>query len=555
MARRIRYIGILTLAIFLAFACSGAKKAAKTVPTEKGPEPAAQAVAQPPSAPAQTPPSPLPVVVPDALNGVPVEEKTDELGREEAAALLEEALTFYQDGQSALERGDLDGALAKLDEAYATILKLKLPPDSPLVEEKNDLRILIAQRIQQAYANRLPAPGRLNGSIPMVDNQWVQKEIQSFQTVERKAFEEAYKRSGLYRAMILDEMRKSGLPEQLSWLPLIESGFKVKALSRARALGLWQFMRSTGYRYGLKQNKYVDERMDPVKATQAAIKYLIELHDLFGDWTTALASYNCGEMRVQNVIRAQRIDYFDNFWDLFQNLPYETARFVPRLIAILQIIADPAKYGFTLPEPEPPLQYETVTVDQPVKLGALSTSLGLDPLMLSYLNPELRNESTPNYEYQLKVPAGYGEKLLAAVPTVPKWIPPDVIFSWHYVRGGDTLGMIARRYRTTVGAIQRLNNMRGTLIYPGQRIKIPGRGGVADGAPAGGSAAASKSSAVETASPAETISYLVKPGDTLFSLARAFNTTVGQIKSDNALADDQLLAGQQLIIKAGKPGS
>ena len=555
MARRIRYIGILALAIFLAFACSGAKKAAKTVPPEKGPETAAKAGVQPPSAPAQPPPSPLPVVVPDALNGVPAEEKTDELGREEAAALLEEALTFYQDGQSALERGDLDGALAKLDEAYATILKIKLPPDSPLVGEKNDLRILIAQRIQQAYANRLPAPGRLNGSIPMVDNQWVQKEIQSFQTVERKAFEEAYKRSGLYRAMILDEMRKSGLPEQLSWLPLIESGFKVKAFSRARALGLWQFMRSTGYRYGLKQNKYVDERMDPVKATQAAIKYLIELHDLFGDWTTALASYNCGEMRVQNVIRAQRIDYFDNFWDLFQNLPYETARFVPRLIATLQIIADPAKYGFTLPEPEPTLQYETVTVDQPVKLGALSTNLGLDPLMLSYLNPELRNESTPNYEYQLKVPVGYGEKLLAAVPTVPKWIPPDVIFSWHYVRSGDTLGMIARRYRTTVGAIQRLNNMRGTLIYPGQRIKIPGRGGVADRAPAGGSAAAAKPAAVETAAPAETITYLVKPGDTLFSLARAFNTTVGQIKSDNGLPDDQLLAGQQLIIKSGKPGS
>jgi len=555
MARRIRYIGILALAIFLAFACSGAKKAAKTVPPEKGPETAAKAGVQPPSPPAQPPPSPLPVVVPDALNGVPAEEKTDELGREEAAALLEEALTFYQDGQSALERGDLDGALAKLDEAYATILKIKLPPDSPLVGEKNDLRILIAQRIQQAYANRLPAPGRLNGSIPMVDNQWVQKEIQSFQTVERKAFEEAYKRSGLYRAMILEEMRKSGLPEQLSWLPLIESGFKVKAFSRARALGLWQFMRSTGYRYGLKQNKYVDERMDPVKATQAAIKYLIELHDLFGDWTTALASYNCGEMRVQNVIRAQRIDYFDNFWDLFQNLPYETARFVPRLIATLQIIADPAKYGFTLPEPEPTLQYETVTVDQPVKLGALSTNLGLDPLMLSYLNPELRNESTPNYEYQLKVPVGYGEKLLAAVPTVPKWIPPDVIFSWHYVRSGDTLGMIARRYRTTVGAIQRLNNMRGTLIYPGQRIKIPGRGGVADRAPAGGSAAAAKPAAVETAAPAETITYLVKPGDTLFSLARAFNTTVGQIKSDNGLPDDQLLAGQQLIIKSGKPGS
>jgi len=459
----------------------------------------------------------------------------------------------YQDGQSALERGDLDGALAKLDEAYAAILGIKLPPDSQLVAEKNDLRILIAQRIQQAYANRLPAPGRLNGSIPMVDNQWVQKEIQSFQTVERKAFEDAYKRSGLFRTMILDEMRKAGLPEQLSWLPLIESGFKVKALSRARALGLWQFMRSTGYRYGLKQDKYVDERMDPVKATQAAIKYLIELHDLFGDWTTALASYNCGEFRVQNVIRAQRIDYFDNFWDLFQNLPYETARFVPRLIAALHILEDPARYGFELPEPEKPLQFETVAVNQPVKLSALSTSLGLDPLMLSYLNPELRNESTPNYEYQLKVPFGYGEKVLAAAPAVPKWIPPDVIFSWHYVRSGDTLGVIARRYRTTVGAIQRLNNMRGTLIYPGQRLKIPGRGGVPERTPAGGSGPPAKPAPGESTSPEETIAYTVRPGDTLFALARAFNTTIERIKSENGLPDDQLNAGQQLVIKAGKP--
>ncbi len=552
MKRIFHLLGTLAVVACLVVACSSGKKAVTTVPVE----PASKAVPQKdqplPETPAETPPSPLPVIDSEAQFAVPGEEKTAEQEREEAASFLEEALTSYQEGQAALERGDLDGALAKLDDAYGAILKVKLPPDSELIGEKNDLRILIAQRIQQAYAHRLPAPGRLNGSIPLVDNQWVQKEIRSFQNAERKAFEDAYKRSGLYRSMILDEMHKAGLPEQLSWLPLIESGFKVKALSRARALGLWQFMRSTGYRYGLKQDKYVDERMDPVKATQAAIRYLTELHDLFGDWTTALASYNCGEMRVQNVIRAQRIDYFDNFWDLFQNLPYETARFVPRLIATLHIIQDPGKYGFRLPEPDPPIQFVTVTVNQPVKLSALSTSLGLDPLLLSYLNPELRNESTPNYEYQLKVPTGYGERVLAALSSVPKWIPPDVIFSWHYVRRGDTLGQIARRYRTTVGAIQRLNNMRGTLIYPGQRIKIPGRAGIADQSPAAGSAAAGRPAPSVKASGAETVSYTVKPGDTLYALARAFNTTVDQIKSDNELADDLLFAGQQLVIRARK---
>ncbi len=260
--------------------------------------------------------------------------------------------------------------------------------------------------------------------------------------------------------MIIEELRKAGLPEHLSWVPIIESGFKVRALSRARALGMWQFIRSTGYRYGLKQDKYVDERMDPVKATRAAIKYLAELHDFFGDWTTALASYNCGELRVQNVIKAQKIDYLDNFWDVFNNLPYETARFVPRIIAVMLIIENPAKYGFTLPTPDPPLAWETVTVGQPVKLASISATLGLDPLILSFLNPELRHDSTPNYDYALKVPVGYGEKVLAALPALPRYIPPDVVYGWHTVKSGDTLGAIARRYRTSTDAIMRLNGIK-----------------------------------------------------------------------------------------------
>ena len=206
---------------------------------------------------------------------------------------------------------------------------MSVPADSPLLQEKNDLRLLIAQRIQKISASRTTLASSVNGSIPLVENQWVAREIKSFQTVERKAFEDSYQRSGLYLDMILEELRKEGLPEQLAWIPLIESAFRPRALSRARALGMWQFIRSTGYRYGLKQDKYVDERMDPVKATRAAIQYMIELHDMFGDWTTAIAAYNCGEGQVQRVIRAQKVDYFDSFWDIFANLPFETARHVP----------------------------------------------------------------------------------------------------------------------------------------------------------------------------------------------------------------------------------
>jgi len=262
------------------------------------------------------------------------------------AMLLEDALSSFQEAQQAWETGDQDSALRYLDEAYSLIARVQLPMDSPLLQEKANLRLLIAQRIQQIYASRLVVAGDNHKTIPLAENRYVNQEIQSFQTRERKEFEDAYRRSGLYRDMILDELRKAGLPEELAWLPMIESWFKVRALSSARALGMWQFISSTGYRFGLKpQDRWVDERMDPIKATQAAIKYLGELHAFFGDWQTALAAYNCGETRVQNVIKTQRVDYLDNFWDLFERLPFQTARFVPRFTAAVLIVKPSGLFG------------------------------------------------------------------------------------------------------------------------------------------------------------------------------------------------------------------
>jgi len=486
--RNISFIAFFTALGLLigSWACSSGRKAAKTTPqtspaakekTAKGKNGAGIKPDTKQSAPPARAAAPLPVLEKDDLDGEaePGKNGAQAPDKEEASALLEEALTAYQEALNALDRGETDPALAKLDEAYGLILKANTPPDSDLCQEKNDLRILIAQRIQQLYASHLKTAAVGNGTIPLVENKWVQDEIRSFQTKERLYFQEAYKRSGLYRPMIVEELRKGGLPEHLSWVPIIESGFKVRALSRARALGMWQFIRSTGYLYGLKQDKYVDERMDPVKATRAAVRYLTELHDFFGDWTTALASYNCGEYRVQNVIKAQKIDYLDNFWDVFNNLPYETARFVPRIIAAMLIIENPAKYGFTLPIPDPSLTWETVTVGQPVKLASISATLGLDPLILSFLNPELRHDSTPNYDYALKVPIGYGEKVLAALPALPRYIPPDVVYGWHTVKSGDTLGAIARRYRTSTDAIMRLNGIKNPRsLQIGRKLKIPG---------------------------------------------------------------------------------
>ncbi len=474
-----RYIVALTVSILIS-SCSRAVK----------PRVEPQPEIQPPRVEVQTLPQeqkpkdkePVKTIIPDeekkAAEEASAEDKTNDV-RDEASAGLEDALSAYQEAKTLRESGDLDGALQVLDQAYALMLKAQIPPESPLFREKNDLRLLISQRVQEIYASRANPSANGGSAILLVENKWVQDELRSFTTVERASFLEAYKRSGLYRDMILAEIRKEGLPEELSWLPIIESGFTARALSRARALGMWQFIASTGYRYGLSRDRWVDERMDPQKATRAAVQFLRDLHKTFGDWTTALAAYNCGEYGVQRVINTQHVNYLDDFWDLFTRLPFETARFVPRFIAVTLLVQNPAKYGLTLPEPYAALNYESIQVNRPAKLSQIAAAMGLEASELAFLNPELRFDSTPERAYDLKVPVGSTEKALLAIRSVPKYVPPEVSFSWHVVKSGDTLWALARRYGTSVSMITRLNGMRPPyLLLPGKRIKIPGKGGL-----------------------------------------------------------------------------
>jgi membrane-bound lytic murein transglycosylase D len=449
-----------------------------------------QPVIQPPAETRPAEPEPSPAVEKPAVEIlhspdktiIPVEEKKLAANRipangqaaDEAVISIEDALAAYDEARAARERGDFETAVGLLDEAYGMLLRLPIPPDSPFIQEKDNLRLLIAQRIQEISAARRNPTVDNHKSIPLTENEWVARELKSFLGPERKSFEEGYRRSGFYKDWIIGEMRKAGLPEELVWLPIVESLYKTQALSRARALGLWQFIRTTGLNYDLNQDKFVDERRDPYKSTIAAIKYLEYLHSFFGDWTTALASYNCGEGLVQRVINSQNIAYLDNFWDLFQRLPFETARFVPRFIAVVKIIREPAKYGMVLPEPYPPLKFDTVRIQHPAKLSALAAAMGAEASELEFLNPELRYQSTPDTPYDLRVPVGMGDKLLAALPTLPKYIPPE--YATHRVRSGETLSTIARKYGTSVQSLQKINNLRGTLIRAGQTLRIPTRG-------------------------------------------------------------------------------
>ncbi len=255
---------------------------------------------------------------------------------------LDDALDLCQLSQDYWQQGELENAVDALDRAYALILSVDTSDQPKLIQQKEDLRFMISKRILEIYASRNIVINGNHKAIPITINRHVQAEIDLFtKGRERRFFVDSYKRSGRYRDKIVESLQEAGLPQELSWLPLIESGFKVNALSRSRALGMWQFIPSTGYKFGLSRDKFIDQRMDPERSTRAAIEYLKELHRLFGDWSTVLAAYNCGEGRVLRLIRGQNINYLDNFWDLYQRLPRETARYVPRFLATLHILNNP----------------------------------------------------------------------------------------------------------------------------------------------------------------------------------------------------------------------
>ncbi len=455
---------------------------------------------------------------------------------------LDEALGYCETAQNAWQQGELENALDALDKAYALILKVEPTVDEELTQQKEDLRFLISKRILEIYASRnIVVNGHYN-AIPLEMNRHIEMEIKRFTRGEKRFFLSSYQRSGKYRPYIIEKLREAGLPEELSWLPLIESGFKVKALSRARALGLWQFIPSTGYKFGLKRTQYVDERIDPEKATLAAIAYLKELHSIFGDWSTVLAAYNCGEGRVLRVIRTQNINYLDNFWDLYQRLPLETARYVPRFLAALHLVKNPAKYGLSLPTVDPPREYEIIQVNRQVHLKNVASSIGVPLEQLKALNSELRYSILPPERYALKIPPGQGATLLASLESIPITQPPQRAYVYHRVRRGETLSTIARRYRTSVSRIKRANNMRSSLIVAGKKLKIPQRGTVITTA---------SSNIRRTPIPSGGV-YRVKRGDNLWILAKRFGTTTKKIQNLNNMKTHNLHIGQRLLIPGAK---
>jgi membrane-bound lytic murein transglycosylase D len=466
---------------------------------------------------------------------------------------LNRALYLCRLSQSYWQRGYLDKAIDTLDQAYKLILDVDPGQDPQLLQEKEDLRYTISKRILEIYSSRHVVINGKRNSIPLIINKHVQDEIDSFTTGrERDFFLDAYRRSGKYRPRMEAALKEAGLPAELSWLPLIESGYKVTALSPARALGLWQFIPSTGYRYNLNRDKYIDERLDPDKATRGAIEYLKELHEMFGDWATVLAGYNCGENRVLRTIQGQNINYLDNFWDLYERLPRETARYVPRFLATLHIITSPGKYGLNAVAVEPPLLFETVNVPRQAQLKSIAQATGIDDAILRELNAELRQGILPEDGYELRVPPGSADLVLAKIDEIPVYRPARVVVVQHMVRKGDTLDTLAKKYRSDAKTIMLANNMRRPEpLAVGKTVRVPLVEASSDERPA--PAHAPTQAAKTPAYKPETIEHVVRPGDSLWNIAKRYGTTTQEIERINRVTASSITLGQVLKIVPAAP--
>ena len=381
----------------------------------------------------------------------------------------------------------------------------------------------------------------------------------------RGYLQEGLSRGSRFLPMIQDVFRAEGLPLDLAYVPLVESAFKPDALSRAKAKGLWQFMRGTALENGLKHDWYIDERAEPEKATRAAAKYLKTLYNMYGDWHLALASYNGGPGRVQAAIR--RSGGVKDFWRLSASrryLPRETRDYVPLILAAMIVARNPVQYGMEVePAPASVPNFEKVTLPVAVDLRRVAEWAGTSVQTIQDLNPELRRWTTPvrAKDYELRVPEGSGDAVRAQLADAG---PRAASLTWLTVRKGDTLLSISRKLKVNRADLADANYLSvKSRVTPGQQLIVPRAPTVLLALRAENPAPpieTRKTDPVVAASvtipnhPAadsqveSKVVYRVKQGDTLASIARVFQTSVASLKKWNSLRTSTLQVGQRLTI-------
>ncbi len=386
------------------------------------------------------------------------------------------------------------------------------------------------------------ADGGLPYDVPIVLNASVESHLDYFNTKIRDRFQLWLNRSGRYVPLMTQIFRENGLPEDLVFVSLIESGFNPYAYSRSHAAGAWQFMKGTGRKYGLRIDSYIDERRDVVKSTRAAAAYLKDLYAMFNSWPLALASYNGGEGRVG---RAMKRTNAEDFWDLrtTRHLHPETQNYVPKFMAATIIAKNPEKYGFA-PEYEKPLVYDEVVITRPTDLRVIAKVASVTYGELKHLNPELRQGVTPlgDKDYRLKLPVGTRAVFEQNFSKLPEW--SKTVWMRHTVRQGETLSSIARRFGTSTAVLRGMNQLSGGGIRAGATVLVPAG---PDSPPYAGATARTER---RPAASAGNATYRVRRGDTLWAISREFDVPIGDLRAWNGLDRRAAIqSGQRLVLR------
>jgi len=404
------------------------------------------------------------------------------------------------------------------------------------VDSKRSVEELMEPMEVEMGASKFIVIDDRDGHIPLVRNKSVDQFISYFQNKGRRQFEIWLDRYFQYGPMLKKILNEYELPEELAYLAMIESGLNPKAYSRAKATGMWQFMYSTGKKYGLQRNWYIDERRDPEKATHAAAKFLLDLYKEFDHWYLALAAYNGGPGRVH---RATRLHQTSDFWQL-HSLPRETRNYIPYYLAAAIIASNPTSYGFKKPKTKQH-KYEVVEIKQSADLAVLANSAGTSLKTLKAYNPELRQSATPvDVVYRLKIPVGKKEQFVTnfnSLPSDQRFAPQYVA---HKVKRGESLWTISKKYRVSIHDLAAVNKIRNRhRLSIGQKLTIPVRRSN------GGTLLASNSGP----SGHKKVIYKVKRGDTLGHIAEDYKTMARSIRRWNKLEYGQhIFPGQKLTI-------
>lgn len=483
--------------------------------------------------------------------------------RESSCDSFEAGLGLLEGGEVALAFDAFDRALWLLLEHRASMPELEpdyrfmidrihemsrgqsAAPEQRVAYDVATLERLLEGGLTEAEIEHIGEQNRVvdeSNPFPIVINRAVERFIHVFSNERADVIQASLDRSVQYVPLFREILSEKGLPIELAYLPLIESGYKTHARSRASAVGMWQFMKGTGRDFGLRTDVWLDQRLDPVESANAAADYLSALYDMFGDWYLALAAYNAGPGRVRSAIRRGKSR---DFWQLARKrlFPRETIGYIPAFLAALEITKKPAEFGFVI-KPETAFEFDEIPIDYGVELDIAARYLGLSSDLMANLNPALIRGMTPldGSTYRLKVPAGYGVSGAQRLAEIPE--NERVRALMYAVRRGDTLSRIAAKHGITQASLQSANRLRNpNRLSIGQELIIPLGGNVSDkwrGRAYGGSL------------PQAEIKHRVRRGDTLSRLAHSYQTTVASIMALNPdIRPQSLQVGTRLRISQG----